>query len=215
MPATQGIGRERGRFSLECVRQEVQPGAGPWEPVYDTRDGAYRPIHPTPPAPPPAPERARLRIRTPLRIKHDGRFVGPRDFRLPDLLRHLYSRLQRLALLYGGQPETLDCAQAAPLAAPLAAGLRLDAADLVWHDWTRYSSRQDTLMQLGGLMGELTLCRPRAPSRLASAVGRAVDPCGQGHGIRVGGISVGGGLTDGQGVGPGAAGWRRPNTALR
>ena len=31
------------------------------------------------------------------------------------------------------------------------------AAPLRWHEWTRYSSRQDALLQMGGLLGEITV----------------------------------------------------------
>ena len=33
---------------------------------------------------------------------------------------------------------------------------------LRWHDWTRYSSRQQTKMQMGGLVGHLVLDGVRA-----------------------------------------------------
>jgi hypothetical protein len=155
----QGLGRERGQFQLETVARETLPGSDRWEPVYAADGGAYRPVRATPAGPPSVPESARLRLRTPLRIKRDGHFVAPERFALDDFLRHLYSRLQRLALLYGGRPETFVRAAASALAA----GLRMPTCELHWHDWTRYSSRQSALMQLGGLLGELTIAGPALP----------------------------------------------------
>lgn len=38
-----------------------------------------------------------------------------------------------------------------------AAGVSPEAADLRWHDWTRYSSRQRTTMEMGGLLGAVDL----------------------------------------------------------
>jgi CRISPR/Cas system endoribonuclease Cas6 (RAMP superfamily) len=35
---------------------------------------------------------------------------------------------------------------------------------LHWHEWTRFSSRQDTRMQMGGLLGDLTLGGPGLPT---------------------------------------------------
>jgi hypothetical protein len=35
--------------------------------------------------------------------------------------------------------------------------LRVHRSALRWLDWTRYSTRQDTLMQMGGLVGDLHL----------------------------------------------------------
>ncbi|HYN79577.1 MAG TPA: CRISPR system precrRNA processing endoribonuclease RAMP protein Cas6 [Lamprocystis sp. (in: g-proteobacteria)] len=155
----QGLGREHGRFTLESVTRETTPGAGTWDRVYDAGSGTYRPAPEAPLTPPPAPDRVRLRLLTPLRIKHDARFVVPAHFTLADLLRHLYNRLQRLALMYGGQPQTFDW----PTATALLGGLRLHDPALRWHDWTRYSSRQHTLMQLGGLLGDLTIEGPALP----------------------------------------------------
>ncbi|AUB81703.1 CRISPR system precrRNA processing endoribonuclease RAMP protein Cas6 [Candidatus Thiodictyon syntrophicum] len=153
---TQGLGWERGRFALEAVQRETAPGTALWETVYDTGSGACRQGQVPPLNPPPAPALVRLRLLTPLRIKHHGRFIGPEQFTLTDLLRHLYNRLQRLALMYGGQPQTFDW----PKAQALLSGLRLQDPALTWHDWTRYSSRQQTLMQLGGLMGDLVIGGP-------------------------------------------------------
>ncbi len=158
----QGIGRDHGRFALNAVQRETVPGSGAWVPVYTAGSGEYhkRPATPLIPPPPPAPGAARLRLLTPLRVKRDGHFIAPRGFTLDDLLRHLYSRLQRLVTLYGGHPETFEQSRAAALLD----GLALQDCRLRWHDWTRYSSRQGSLMQLGGLLGELTIHGPTLPA---------------------------------------------------
>ncbi len=38
--------------------------------------------------------------------------------------------------------------------------LHPDLSALRWHEWTRYSSRQHTLMELGGLLGTFELSGP-------------------------------------------------------
>lgn len=152
----QGVGRNRGRFRVADVQQETTIGSDHWELIYDARNGTYRQRPVTPLSVPPAPDRTRMRMRTPLRIKCHGRFVVPERLALADILRHLYNRFQRLALLYGGQPETFDWARSVTLVG----GLQMEAASLRWHDWTRYSARQRTPMQLGGLMGDLVITGP-------------------------------------------------------
>jgi hypothetical protein len=152
----QGPGRGQGRFAVQALDGERGPGRGDWMRLWDGGQGGLRPFSPDPIEPPEVPDGVRLRLHTPLRMKRDGRFVGPRDFRLADLLRHLYTRLERLAELYGGAPERF----AAGPAAGWAGGIELDGVRLRWHDWTRWSSRQHALMQLGGLLGELTLAGP-------------------------------------------------------
>lgn len=154
-----GIGAGQGTFTLEGLDREAAPGGGDWDSVYRAEEGAYHAQPVAPLAVPQTPAAARLRLITPLRIKRGGHFVGARDFALPELLRHLYSRLQRLALLYGGRPEAFVWDREADPAQRL----RLLEPNLRWHDWTRYSSRQDALMQMGGLLGGFGIAGPALP----------------------------------------------------
>ena len=153
-----GIGRDHGRFAVAALLQESAPGSDTWGPVYDPGTGAYRqqPAASLRPPPPPASGATRLHISVPLRIKRDGHFIVPREFTLTDLLHALYVRLQRLAALYGGQAQTFEWSRASQLVD----GLTLHDCSLRWHDWTRYSSRQGNLMQLGGLIGQMTIEGP-------------------------------------------------------
>ena len=52
-------------------------------------------------------------------------------------------------------------------------------ADLRWQDWTRYSSRQDALLQMGGLVGDAHTAGDRAWSRSGPT-------CGSGQWTHVG-----------------------------
>ena len=152
----QGFGSARGRFSVTAVAREQAPGDGVWDQVYLVRDGVYQPRDPAPLCPPPAPATARLRLITPLRIKRDRHFLGARDLSAADLVHALYRRLRALAQLQGADPQWLDL-RSVPREPE---ALRLRPRGLRWHDWTRYSSRQDTLMQMGGLIGEIDLEGP-------------------------------------------------------
>ncbi|WP_295455534.1 CRISPR system precrRNA processing endoribonuclease RAMP protein Cas6 [uncultured Thiodictyon sp.] len=142
---------------------ERAPGDGVWEPIYNAREGVYQSQEPAPLLPPPAPAMARLRLGTPLRIKRDRHFLGARDLTAADLLHALYRRLRTLAQLQGGvpggDPEWLDPRRVPREPDPL----RLHTHWLRWHEWTRYSSRQDTLMQMGGLIGDIALDGPALP----------------------------------------------------
>ena len=148
-----GFGRDRGRFSVVAVEREVSLGSASWEPVYDAAIGEYRHRQTQPIRLPPPPSAVCVHLFTPLRIKRHGSFVGAAELEPSDLLRNLYARMAKLAELYGGDPEPFDWR----VIGQDAAGITLVDKLLRWHEWTRFSSRQNTRMQMGGLLGELVL----------------------------------------------------------
>lgn len=95
-------------------------------------------------------QRLTLIFLTPARIVYNNQFVSNPDFHI--IIRQL---LRRLSLLYyfhcGGDPSawdfkgTIEKAQA----------IKTAASSLKWHDWERYSARQDTRMKMGGFVGEV------------------------------------------------------------
>ncbi len=152
-----GLGREQARFALVRLDQETAPGSGDWRPVYATAEHRYTPLPVATAAAPPAPARVVLHLVTPLRLKRQGHLVGPPHFTPRELVFNLLGRLRLLAEHHGGQPAAWAWE---PLLAA-AETLTLDPNRLHWHEWTRYSSRQDTLMELGGLLGAGELAGPR------------------------------------------------------
>lgn len=151
-----GLGRSGGRFRLSAVERERQPGDNDWCEVYNASTGVYQPREASPAELPAPPEHVRLRLITPLRLKRDNRLLGAREFSPLDLSRALARRLRELARHHGGDPEAF-----ASLGAPqLSNQLEMHIDWLRWHEWTRYSSRQDRHMQLGGLIGALELSGP-------------------------------------------------------
>jgi len=149
-----GLGREGGRFALRELTQETALGRDEWQRLYAPSDGALRQLGPTQPTLPAAPanERVTLLLQTPLRLKHHGRFVGPQHLTAMNLLHALITRADTLCRLYGPaggiDPDPMFAA---------ARNARITEPRLRWHDWTRYSSRQRTRMQLGGLIGQAHL----------------------------------------------------------
>lgn len=159
LAGARGFGRTGGRFALAAVEREVHLGAGDWRRVYDAETGRYEPLEVSAPLVPPAPARVRLHLFTPWRLKRDGQRLGARELTALGIAHALYRRLRTLAATYGGDPDAFDHRR---LPSDPAA-LDLQVEWLRWHDWTRYSSRQDTLMQLGGLIGEVVLAGPALP----------------------------------------------------
>jgi hypothetical protein len=137
--AEAGLAAGRRRFSLASL--EPLPGS----------------THPA--APLPHPEKLTLRFPTPLRIKVRGHFADrPPSFRT--LAFHTIRRVLEMAWFHVPGAEVdwdfrpfLDRADA----------IRTTAADLRWHDWERWSNRQNAAMKLGGLVGTMTLEGELAP----------------------------------------------------
>jgi hypothetical protein len=97
--------------------------------------------------------RARLRIATPLRLQSQGHPLGPEALGPRKLLTAIMRRASLLFEMHAGLPGV---AADAPELARQAERLT-DSRDLQWKDWTRYSSRQQAEMTLGGVVGEWVL----------------------------------------------------------
>ena len=149
-----GIGSRHARFQLQQTQQQ-HPGDH-WQTIYTP--GSELQILPAntpiPPAPAKqAPSTASLTLITPLRLKTRGRLLGRSELDSEQLLHHLRRRLQDLARFHGNQTIPPD------INLPDIDTLKL-TSQLHWHDWTRYSSRQQTDMQMGGLLGSLNITSP-------------------------------------------------------
>jgi hypothetical protein len=155
-----GFGRGRARFALAEVLQEQTLGAADWSRIY--AGDALLPITTHTPALPPVPARPRLVLETPLRLKARGRYLDAAAVTGADLLRALGQRASLLQRLYAPPADPADTRWTDARAA--LTGVQISAPDLRWYDWTRFSNRQDTDMQLGGLLGELTLAGPALPA---------------------------------------------------
>lgn len=146
---TLGIGRDHGRFDLIEVMQEPLLGSDRWETVWRNDTPNLIRLDPQPAAFPAPPKLLDLLLLTPLRIKRRGDWVTASDFSAAEFLRHLCVRLDRLEQQYG---QTSDSAFWTRHRQQIEA-LPSAAQDVHWYDWTRYSSRQQQRMNLGGLVG--------------------------------------------------------------
>lgn len=144
-----GLGPDRGALELQRVTQAE--GAG-WRSIY-TPGADFAPLPPVVPVAPPAPSRLTLRFLTPLRLTGEGRLVSKDRFRFHLLFSSLLRRISLLTAFHTDAPLETDFAGLTQAARTV----ELASARLRWHDWTRYSSRQDALIQMGGLVGEIEL----------------------------------------------------------
>ena len=177
----QGIGKGRGKFDLECALWLAPDGRE--IPIYRGADKVlHSTFHPTTledltfPAGPV--ERATLTFLTPTRIVHAEHLTSTLDFHM--LIRTLLRRLSNLTYFHTG--ATLDLDFRGIIAA--AQEVETVRGELRWHDWERYSARQDARMLMGGIVGQVTYGGNLQPF-LPPPPSRGIRTCGQGYELRV------------------------------
>jgi hypothetical protein len=160
--AHQGLGRGRGRFTLEEVSW-LSPHA---EPVAIYRGEAqvlrhaFRLLDVRDLATPfDSDERSRLTLHfhTPTRLVYQGALTDTPSFHV--ILRALLRRLSNLAYFHCGTVLQLDFRRLIDMAEDVVAVTRW----LQWYDWERYSARQKTRMKMGGFVGRVTYAGNLAP----------------------------------------------------
>ena len=126
-----------------------------WTTVFEPsgRLSAVPPGHSIPPAPPPV---VRIRLLSPLRIKRHGHFVGVSDFDFRAFFGGLLRRISLLTYFFSDAPLETDFAGLLRLAEAVSVA----GPALRWQEWTRHSSRQNELLQMGGLLGRFDLAGP-------------------------------------------------------
>ena len=139
----------KGSAELESVHVEVN---GSYQPVYGA---AQRSVieHPKTVALPDFPESrdVTLRFATPLRLQNNGRNLGIREIEPGTLLNALVRRIGLLMEFHAGKIDP-DYSRLSVIAR----GIRYENK-LHWQNWSRYSSRQDQKIRLGGVVGDFTL----------------------------------------------------------
>ena len=95
------------------------------------------------------PNLATLHYLTPTRITYNGQLHTAPDFHV--IIRNLLRRLSNLAYFHCGGELTLDFKGIIEKSK----GIETRDGDVHWHDWERYSARQDTRMKMGGFVGKV------------------------------------------------------------
>jgi hypothetical protein len=159
-----GIGRGRGRFQLTEVAAENGQDKGEsiysWETETVTNLDSvlsFEDIRQETTAWPT--DQLTVRFLTPTRITYSGQLTDELPFHV--LIQRLMGRISALQMDFkefiaqATQVETVK-------------------SDLRWHDWTRYSARQDSRMKLGGLLGSITYAGELKPFLPFIALGQYV-----------------------------------------
>ena len=160
--AQQGLGRGRGRFTLEQVswlpprREPETIYVGQTQVLQDTfrlldvRDLATSPdAHET--------SRLTLHFLTPTRLVYQGSLTDTPAFHV--IVRTLLRRLSNLAYFHCGTELQLNFRQLIDMAKDV----MIVSRRLQWYDWERYSARQQVRMKMGGFVGRVTYAGNLAP----------------------------------------------------
>jgi hypothetical protein len=147
----EGVGRDRLPLSLVRVQQSAGLGED-WETIHEP-DQPLDALPPVVPEIPPLPTDVEIRLLTPLRIRRQESLVNERDFSFADFFNVLLRRISLLTYFHTDTPLETDFKFLVEQSRRIA----LISSQLRWYDWTRYSSRQKTTMEMGGLIGEFKL----------------------------------------------------------
>ncbi|OGB57741.1 MAG: hypothetical protein A2503_10425 [Burkholderiales bacterium RIFOXYD12_FULL_59_19] len=164
-------GLTRARVPTDLLQVDWVDAAGTAHPMWSTESPTLRnhaavlalpQAHPNPSLHPTgegantaasAPASMRLHIHTPLRLQSQGKPLGIGQLTPRTLIATLARRTALLMDFHAGQS---GWGEAAKRITHLSESLT-DTQDLHWFDWTRYSSRQQQEMTLGGVLGSWTL----------------------------------------------------------
>jgi hypothetical protein len=155
-----GLGSRRIRCRLRSVEAFMD---GTTWPLYSAKDPVLRAPDPfestlrlalgVPPSEDAGSSTRRVRVEflTPVRLMSQERLAHEVDF--PLLVRSLLRRIGHLAHFHCGS-DLSGVAFRDWIAR--AASIRTVAHEVSWYDWERYSTRQQTRMKLGGVIGSMT-----------------------------------------------------------
>jgi len=156
--AASGLGSRRSSFALASIHALTPDGS--WHTVF--KEGRVQDTSALLPCFPPSngldATHATLHLLTPLRVKTRGQFATALDFRsltfaaLRRLLELAHFHVPGAAIDWNFH-DLLD----------RASDVRVTRSDLTWHEWERYSNRQQTHMVFGGLIGSLDIEGDLAP----------------------------------------------------
>jgi len=147
----EGLGKYHQRYTLAEVWQ-YQENAQPIL-VYDGNGKLLHAVKPEIIAIPPCPKTVTVHLDTPLRIKQEGKNCNAERFSFAAFFGNLQRRISLLTYFHTDTPLETDFKYLAAQAKTV----ELHEPRLSWQDWTRYSSRQQTQMQMGGLVGQFTI----------------------------------------------------------
>lgn len=144
-----GLGPNNGQYRLRAIEQAQYPGSDTWHAIW--QEGNLTPLPPADVHVPPLPQHLVLNFESPLRLNYQGRKLSPDAFIFRGLIANLLRRYSMISYFHNHRSIELDFKQLVAQAGQV----HHRAADLRWHDWARYSSRQRKRIKMGGVVGQV------------------------------------------------------------
>ena len=149
--AERGLGSQRTPYRLTGA-QQFDPKSSSWEEIYvpgkPPRQKTGEPVRiPT------MPKKVIIHFLSPLRITVEGDLMTPDRLTFGALFRTLFRRISMIRYFHGDGPIEIDFADLFKRADTV----RLTPLSLQWEEGIRYSSRQKTAMNMGGIVGSASL----------------------------------------------------------
>ncbi|NLP09424.1 CRISPR system precrRNA processing endoribonuclease RAMP protein Cas6 [bacterium] len=155
-----GLSIRRHPFTVQAIHM-FTGSEEEWQTVYDGNSMRSEPLEPVPiPQSENLPSPLRLDFISPLRVKINGQYADRITFR--QLTFQMLRRVLELAYFYAPD-QPLDWEFNHLLRA--ADAIRVADQHFKWADWERHSNRQKTDMQMGGMLGHMTLAGDLEPWR--------------------------------------------------
>jgi len=146
----QGIGGHKQVFNLIKVDDINQYGKATV--LYEHEQ--LNPQHPAEAIELPAlPQHLKFSFHTPLRLTQENKNISTDDFNFGIFFNTLLRRQSMISYFHTDSPLEIDFAALTTKARTV----EFSALQLDWFDWTRYSSRQETEISMGGLVGTVEL----------------------------------------------------------
>jgi len=145
-----GIGGNRQPFTLKRI--DAIGFQNEHTTIYESGELQSLPAACPPPLPQ-MPETIDITFHTPVRIKQDNKNITASHFNFGALFGALLRRISMISYFHTDSLLETDFAGLSTNARQV----EFSHQDLRWLDWTRYSSRQQTEMQMGGLVGTAAL----------------------------------------------------------
>ncbi len=146
----EGIGSSRQIFQLDSIKQTDSVGM---EQIIYQNGNLHQQLNQLQQALPLMPDEIKINIHTPMRIKQLGHNLNPHTFNFSALFGNLLRRISMLTYFHTDSALETNFAELSQRAKQI----DFKHKALHWYDWKRYSSRQKTEMNMGGVIGQLQL----------------------------------------------------------